>query len=112
VQQSLQKAREAIGRYHDRKAKQQPDFQVGELVILNVKNICTQCPSQKLAPQLYCPFKILEQRGELTYKLEILDRWKIHLVFHVSLLEPYRTSTRPAREQPPMTPEEREGDLE
>jgi len=44
--------------------------------------------------------------------LEISDRWKIHPVFHVSLLEPYRTSTRPAREQPPMIPEEIDRDLE
>jgi len=80
--------------------------------MLNAKNIRTKRPSKKLAPKLYGPFKILEQRGELAYKLEISDRWKIHPVFHVSLLEPYRTSTRPAREQPPMTPEEIDGDLE
>ena len=61
--------------------------------MLNAKNIRTKRPSKKLAPKLYGPFKILEQRGELAYKLEISDQWKIHPVFHVSLLEPYRTST-------------------
>jgi len=65
-----------------------------------------------LAPKLDGPFKILEQRGELAYKLEISDRWKIHPVFHMRLLEPYRTSTRPTRAQPPMTPDEIDGDLE
>ena len=94
------------------KAKQQRDFKVRDLVILNAKNIRTKRPSKKLAPKLYGPFKILEQRGELAYKLEISDRWKIHSVFHVSLLEPYRTSTRPGREQQPMTPEEIDGDRE
>jgi len=78
--------------------------------MLNAKNIRTKHPSKKLAPKLYGPFKILEQRGELAYKLEISGRWKIHPVFHVSLLEPYRTSTRPTREQPPLTPEDRDGD--
>jgi len=101
-----------MGRYYYRKAKQQPDFKVGDLVMLNAKNIRMKGPSKKLAPKFYSPFKILEQRGELAYMLEISDRWKIHLVFHVSLLEPYRTSTRPAREQQPMTPEEINGDLE
>jgi len=101
-----------MGRYYDRKAKQQPDFKVGDMVMLNAKNIPTKRPSKKLAPKLYSPFKILEQRGELAYKLEISDRWKIYPVFHVSLLEPYRTPTRPAREQPLMTPEEIDGDLE
>ena len=85
-----------MGRYYDRKAKQQPDFKVGDLVMLNAKNIRTKRPSKKLAPKLYGPFKILEQRGVLAYKLEISNRWKIHPVFHVSLLEFYRTSLRPA----------------
>ena len=33
-------------------------------------------------------------------------------MFHVSLLEPYRASKRPNREQPPRDPAEIEGDLE
>ena len=92
ARQSLGKTREAMGRYYNRKAKQQPDFKVGDLVMLNAKNIQTKHPSKKLAPKLYSHFKILEQRGKLAYKLEISDRWKIHPVFHVSLLEPYQTS--------------------
>jgi len=101
-----------MGRYYDQKAKQQPDSKIGDVVMLNAKNIRTKRPSKKLAPKLYGPLKILEQRGELAYKLELSERWKIQLVFHLSLLEPYRTSTRPAREQPPMEPEEIDGDLE
>jgi len=93
ARQSRDKTREAMGRYQDRKVKQQLEFKVGELVMLNAKNIRTKRPSKKLAPKLYGPFKILEQRGELSYKLEISDRWKIHPVFQVSLLAPYRTST-------------------
>jgi len=63
-----------MGRYHDRKGKQQPDFKVGELVMLNEKNIHTKRPSKKLAPKHYGPFKILEQSRELAYKLEISDQ--------------------------------------
>jgi len=106
VRQSLEKTMEAMGRYYNRKAKQQPDFKIGDMVMLNGKNIRTKRPCKKLAPKLYGPFKILEQRGELAYKLELSERWKIHRVFHVSLLEPYRTSIRPARELPPMEPED------
>ena len=112
ARQSLERTREAMGPYYDRKAKQQRDFKVGDLVMLNAQNIRTKRPSKKLAPKLYSPFKILEQRGERAYMLEISNRWKIHPVFHVSLLEPYRTSTRPTREQPPMTPEDIDRDLE
>jgi hypothetical protein len=61
---------------------------------------------------MYGPFEITEARGTRAYKLKLSDRWKIHPVFHVSLLEPYRTSNRPGREQPPREPEEIDGDLE
>ena len=80
--------------------------------MLNGKNMRSKRPSKKLNPKLYGPFKVLEKQGARAYKLLIPDRWKIHPVFHVSLLEPYRISIRPARAQPPRAPEEVEGDLE
>jgi len=61
AKQSLDKAREAMGRYYHRRPKQQPDFKIGDMVIHNAKNIHTKHPSKKLAPKLYSPFKILEQ---------------------------------------------------
>ena len=54
----------------------------------------------------------MEKRGNRAFKLEISPRWKIHLIFHISLLEPYSQSNRPGREQPPREPEEIDGDLE
>jgi len=63
ARQSLEKTREVMGRYQDRKAKQQPEFKVDELVMLNANNIHAKRPSKKLAPKLYSPFKILEQTG-------------------------------------------------
>jgi len=78
--------------YYDRKATEQPSIEVGDLVMLNAKNIPTKRPSKKLSPTLYGPFKVLEKNGSRAYKLEISPRWKIHPVFHISLLEPYRAS--------------------
>jgi len=83
ARQSLEKTREGMGRYYDRKAKQQPDFKIGDVVMLNAKNIRTKRPSRKLAPKLYGPIKILEQAGDLAYKLPLSERWKIQPVFHV-----------------------------
>ena len=54
----------------------------------------------------------MEKKGNRAFKLEIFPRLKIHPIFHVSLLEPYRHSNRPGRQQPPPEPEEIEGDLE
>jgi len=58
-------------------------------------------------------FKVLElMKGERTFKLAIPAMWKIHPIFQVSLLEPYRASVREGREQPPRVPENIEGDFE
>jgi len=99
-------------KYYDRKALQQPDYKEGDLVMLNGKNIRTKRPSKKLSPKLYRPFKIIEAKGQRAFKLAISPTWKIHLTFHVSLLEPYRTSVRQGRVQPPGEPEEIDADLE
>ena len=81
--------------------------------MLNAKNIRTKRPTKKLSPKLHRPFKVLEVRkGERAFKLEITPRWKIHPVFHVSLLEPYRASVRAERDQPPRALEDIQGDLE
>jgi len=57
--------------------------------MLNAKNIRTKRPTKKLSPRMYGPFKVLEvKRGERALKLEKSPQWKIHPIFHVSLLEP------------------------
>jgi len=61
ARESLERTKEAMGRYYNRKAKQQPDINIGDLVMLNGKNIGTKRPSKKLVPKIYGPFKVLEQ---------------------------------------------------
>ena len=112
AQAALKKTREDMSKYYDWKAKLQPDIKVGDLVMLNAKNIRTKQPTKKLSPKLHRPFKVLEvKKGEWGFKLEISPRWKNDPVFHVSLLEPYRVSVRAEREQPPRASEDIEGDL-
>ena len=101
-----------MSKYYDRQVKQQPDIAVGDLVMLNAKNIWTKRPTKKLSPRLYGPFKVIERRGNRAFKLEISPRWKIHPIFHVSLLEPYYHSNRPGWEQPRPEPEKIHCDLE
>jgi len=80
--------------------------------MLNVKNIHTKRPTKKLSPRMHGPFKVLEvKKGEQAFKLEILPWWKIHTIFHVSLLEPYPASAQEEKEQPPRVPEDIKEDL-
>jgi Chromo (CHRromatin Organisation MOdifier) domain len=43
----------------------------------------------KLAPRQYGPFKIVAKISNVAYKIQLLTTWKIHDVFHASLLTPY-----------------------
>ena len=65
-----------------------PDFHKEGIVYLNRKNIKTKRPSEKLDYTKLEPFKILEKKGPVIFKLDIPDHIKIHPMFHKSLLEP------------------------
>jgi hypothetical protein len=54
-------------------------------------------------------FKVLQKVGNLAYRLEMNLGWRIHPVFHVSLLKPYHSD---GHVQPPPIPIELEGHLE
>jgi len=109
---TLEETREAMKKYYDLKATSQPDIETGDLVMLNAKKIKSKGPTRKFTPRLYGPFKVLEKKGNRALKLDIPAHWKIHPIFHVSLLEPYNVSDRPNRGHPPREPEDVEGDLE
>ena len=59
--------------------------------MLNRRNIKTHHPSKKLDHKNHGPFQIEKIISPLRVQLTLPRRWKIH-DFHVSLLEPYRTS--------------------
>jgi len=80
--------------------------------MLKGKNIKSKRATRTFTPRLYGPFKVLEKKGNRPFKLDILARWIIHPVFHFSLLEHYKVSDRPNREQPPREQEEVECDQE
>uniref|UniRef100_A0A0W0FRL6 Chromo domain-containing protein n=1 Tax=Moniliophthora roreri TaxID=221103 RepID=A0A0W0FRL6_MONRR len=65
-------------------------FTVGQKVWLEGKNLNFGYLSKKLAPKQEGPFKIEAVLGPVTYKLALPEKWKVHLVFHTSLLSPYR----------------------
>ena len=63
-----------------------------------------QRPSKKLDWKHIGPFMILEKIGLQAYRLQLPSSLKIHPIFHVSLLEPYRENTLPDCVQPPPPP--------
>jgi hypothetical protein len=67
-------------------------FTVGQQVWLEGTNIKTTHPKAKLAPKRHGPFKILIT-STTNSRLSLPATWRIHLVFHNSLLTPYKETT-------------------
>jgi hypothetical protein len=114
LKDNLQRAQERYKEQHDRHTRAPPTIAAGDKVWLNRRNIQTTRPSRKLDVKRMGPFKVLEVIGEgkLAFKLELPAQMRIHPVFHVSLLEPYRENVLPGRVQTVPPPAEVEGDLE
>ena len=65
-------------------------FQKDNLVWLESKNLKLQYESKKVIPKWQGPFHISKVLGPLTYKLKLPEQWKIHPMFHATLLTPFK----------------------
>ena len=50
------------------------------------------CP-RKLQRRFVGPFEVIRKLSKAAYELKLPDAWRIHPVFHISLLKPWRSST-------------------
>jgi hypothetical protein len=66
-----------------------PQFKIDQEVWLEAKNLQLPYQTPKLAPKQHGPFCITKQISPVAYQLQLPDAWKIHNVFHASLLTPY-----------------------
>ena len=64
-------------------------FKEGDLVWLEGTNIHTTHPKAKLTPHHHGPFKVLSS-SPTNSRLALPKSWRIHLVFHNTLLLPYK----------------------
>ena len=87
-------------------------FSVGDEVLVSSKNIKLrrkgdESSSNKLMPKFIGPYRVTQVVGKgLAYKLDLPNTMRIHPVFHVSLLRPYRRDPCPERVQPAPGPVE------
>ena len=98
----LEETRECMRKYYDHSQKEAPSYSVGDLVMLNGENIRMRRAVKKLDAKLSGPFKVVwlvGQGGQLV-ELELPQRWRVHNVFHKSLIEPYCTSVHGLRDEP------------
>lgn len=67
-------------------------FKKGDKVFLESTNLSLPYPNRKLAPKREGPFVIEQVMGPTTVKLRLPGSWRIHPVFHTSLISHYRTT--------------------
>jgi hypothetical protein len=96
---------------HDVRSCIEKVYKVGDKVLLSTKylNLKHSETNRKLLPKWIGPFEVVQVVGPVAYKLRMNPGWRVHPVFHVSLLELYREN---GRVQPPPPPIEMEGALE
>ena len=85
LRENLQRAQSDQAKFKDKRTKPRA-YKVGEKVYLNGKNIRTK-RNNKLEWKMFGPFEIIDVKGSQAYQLALPSHWKIHDVFHVSILE-------------------------
>ncbi|KAK3516102.1 hypothetical protein QTP70_005390 [Hemibagrus guttatus] len=91
----------------DLRRSQAPNHQPGQKVWLSTRDIRMRLPCRKQSPRFIGPFPIIRQINPVTYHLQLPPEYKIHPVFHVSLLKPHHPSALPSTEpgeaeEPPL----------
>jgi hypothetical protein len=79
-------AKREAAKYHSR---DEDKFKEGKMVWLSSRNFVWKSGSRKLCPKWIGPFTIVKRYGPVTFKLDLPDDWRMHPVFHISLLKPF-----------------------
>ena len=114
VQDAIGFANAQVKLYYDRK-HELLEMQAGDQVYIRLHHgyRLPGVTNHKFSNQRAGPFKILEQKGNLAYKLDLPKAWKIHPVISVAQLEPAEGGDPYRRTRPDHPPAiEQEGDTE
>jgi hypothetical protein len=79
-------------------------FNVRDKVWLQAKQIKVHQQSSKLGPKQLGPFEVTEVRSDVDYKLALPPALRVHNVFHVDCLSPYKGNEVNGQVPPPPEP--------
>jgi hypothetical protein len=95
LKQMMEKRAQAVDALNKSAQAFQPPSQYhqGDKVWLEASNLRFPHQTSKLNPKWYGPFHISKEISSVVYRLELPASWRIHDVFHASLLSPYQETT-------------------
>jgi RNase H-like domain found in reverse transcriptase/Reverse transcriptase (RNA-dependent DNA polymerase)/Integrase zinc binding domain/Chromo (CHRromatin Organisation MOdifier) domain/Integrase core domain len=111
MSENLAKSRLRMTRWYNKTHQQGPEFSPGDEVMLDRRNVQTKRPMNKLDQKRFGPFKVKKAVGKRAYELELPQQMRIHPVFHVALLEPYKPPADVQRRVNPPEVEEIDGEV-
>ncbi len=79
----------ALNKVTDQKGPPPSQFHLREQVWLDTSHLKLPHQKAKLTPKHLGLFKIIQEISPVAYRLELPPNWRIHYVFHASLLTPY-----------------------
>ena len=80
-------------RFADRRRREEPAYRPGDLVLLSTRYLRMRNVPAKLQRRFVGPFRVETQISRVAYKLELPEDWRVHPVFHSSLLKPFQQSS-------------------
>jgi len=83
----------ALNQVAEKSGTPSAQYNTRDQVWLEGKNLRLPYQATKLVPKRYGPFKIIKEISPVAYQLALPLTWKIHDMFHASLLSPYRKTT-------------------
>jgi hypothetical protein len=95
VQEHQKAALEALQAAQNRMAKETKykPFKEGDKVWLEGSHLKLPYATMKLVPRRYGPFKVVTKISNVAYRIQLPTNWKIHNIFHASLLALYNETT-------------------
>ncbi|SYW85585.1 uncharacterized protein UHO2_01829 [Ustilago hordei] len=111
LQEQIREAQRRSVNQYNRKHKD-IEFKVADMVYINRRNWKTRRPTPKLDTRFAGPYPVQERVGRRAYRITLPANLRVHDVFHVSMLEPARTSSLPQRAEQPTIPSLPDEDLD
>src|SRR6266403_5287600 len=79
----------ALNKSSDQSGLPPSQYKLGQRVWLDATHLKLPHQKAKLTPKRLGPFRIIEEISPVAYRLTLPVNWRIHNVFHASLLNPY-----------------------